>query len=352
MNAQGFGASESPGSGCAPYDVIIDATGMLKEAARETVGPQAKMSRISELTDDRPRWSVAVFAHDEAAHIRRSLEAIARAVDDPRDIDVWVLANGCSDTTADQVRACAPLVRNLWLAEIAIGDKANAWNVYVHDVLSHARAKEIEAHVFTDGDVTLERDAIEALAAALREVPTADGAGGMPATGRDKSGWRRRMVANGVLAGNLYALHGRVIEAVRASAIRLPVGLIGEDFLVSWLVASSFGTQPPDGDGPKTIFCPAAEFSFRSLSPLRPRDWPTYARRKWRYTMRALQLEMLTHVLRGGGMSAMPRHVDELYLHAPLPSRLRWIGVETPLRSAAVLWIRRFRRRAEEQPAR
>ena len=195
---------------------------MLKVTARETVRSQAKISRISELTDDRPRWSVAVFAHNEAAHIRRSLEAIARAVDDPRDIDVWVLANGCSDTTADQVRVCAPLVRNLWLAEIAIGDKANAWNVYVHDVLSHARAKEIETHVFTDGDVTLERDAIEALAAALREVPTADGAGGMPATGRDKSGWRRRMVANGMLAGNLYALHGRVIEAVRASAIRLP----------------------------------------------------------------------------------------------------------------------------------
>jgi hypothetical protein len=84
------------------------------------------------------------------------------------------------------------------------------------------------------------------------------------------------------------------------------------------------------------------------LSPLRLGDYRIFLRRKWRYTHRALQLEMLMHVLRAGGMAALPGHVNELYLNAPLPSRLRWVGMDTPLRLLAVLGIRSFRRRSRD----
>ena len=78
---------------------------------------------------------------------------------------------------------------------------------------------------------------------------------------------------------------------------------------------------------------------------LRPADYPLYLRRKWRYARGGLQLEMLVNVLRVQGLPAMPAHVHDLYVNAPLPSRLRWVGLDTPLRLLAVLWIRSFRKR-------
>jgi hypothetical protein len=54
---------------------------------------------------------------------------------------------------------------------------------------------------------------------------------------------------------------------------------------------------------------------------------------------------MLTHLLADRGLGAMPRDVQELYRVAPLPSRLRWVGLETPLRTLEVLRIRSIRRR-------
>ena len=46
------------------------------------------------------------------------------------------------------------------------------------------------------------------------------------------------------------------------------------------------------------------------------------------------------------GLEAMPAHVSELYVEAALPSRLTWVGLDTPYRLLAVLWIRSYRRRA------
>src|SRR4029450_5392789 len=166
-----------------------------------------------------------------------------------------------------------------------------------------------------------------------------------PATGRDRASWRARMVRNGTLAGNLYALRAGFVDAVREKNVRVPMGLVFEDSLVSWLVATQFGHARIGGADPQCIFCANAEFSFRSMSLLRPADYPLYLRRKWRYARGGLQLEMLVNVLRAQGLAAMPAHVQDLYVHGPLPSRLRWVGLDTPLRLLAVLWIRAFRKR-------
>lgn len=299
---------------------------------------------MSTRTGVRPRWSVAVFAHNESGRIRTALESIVAAAGG-HEVEVFVLANGCTDATSEEVRACASVLADLWLVEIGRADKANAWNTYVQDVITPERATEVETFFFMDGDVTLEPDALVVLAAALREVPSAKAAGGMPASGRDRAAWRNRMVKNGTIAGNLYALRGSFLKRLRQQQIRMPIGLIGEDLFLSWLVATEIGERAPVEQGPQCIFSPGAEFSFRSLSPMRPRDYRTYARRKWRYTQRALQLEMLMHVMHTGGIAALPHHVHELYRTAPLPSRLRWVGLDTPLRLFAVLWIRSFRNR-------
>lgn len=316
---------------------------MSPQISREATGSGVRVSRISSRTGARPPWALAVFAYNERGRIRAALESIARAAGN-REVEVWVLANGCTDSTSDEVRGCANVLPDLWLAEIDFADKANAWNVYVHELITPERAGELETYFFMDGDVTLEPDALLLLAAALNEVPSAKAAGGMPGTGRDKAGWRRRMVRNGILAGNLYALRSGFVDCVRQQQIRVPVGLVFEDSLLSWLVATRFARAAPLDEEPQCVFCLTAEFSFRSLSLMRPGDYGLYLRRKWRYTQGGLQLEMLMNVLRVGGLESMPRDVNELYLKAPLPSRMRWVGVDTALRLLAVLWIRSFRR--------
>jgi hypothetical protein len=303
-----------------------------------------KVTRIASGAGRRPSWSLAVFAHNESGRIGAALQSIVQAAAGI-DVEVWVLANGCTDATSDEVRACATVLPDLWLAEIDVADKANAWNVYVHELITSERAREIEIYFFMDGDVTLERDALALLASSLEEVPTAKAAGGMPATGRDRASWRARMVRNGTLAGNLYALRAGFVDTVREKKVRVPMGLVFEDSLVSWLVATQFGRTKTVGSNPHSIFCANAEFSFRSLSLLRPADYRLYLRRKWRYTRGGLQLEMLVNVLRAQGLAAMPAHVHDLYANGPLPSRLRWVGLDTPLRLLAVLWIRSFRNR-------
>jgi len=304
-----------------------------------------KVTRIASRPGRRPSWSLAVFAHNESGRIGAALDSIVQAATG-RDVEVWVLANGCTDTTSDEVRASATVLPNLWLAEIDVADKANAWNVYVHELIAPERAGEIEIYFFMDGDVTLERDALALLVASLDEVPTANAVGGMPATGRDRDSWRARMVRNGTLAGNLYALRASFVTDLREQQIRVPIGLVFEDSLVSWLVATRFGQTKAVGSNPQCIFCANAEFSFRSLSPWRPADYRLYLRRKWRYARGGLQLEMLVNVLRARGLAAMPANVHDLYVNGPLPSRLRWVGRDTPLRLLAVLWIRSFRSRA------
>lgn len=308
--------------------------------SRKAPAGSVTVSRVSSTGGPMPKWSLAVFAHNEAGRIRAALETIVSAAGS-HDIEVVVLANGCTDATIDEVRACAKVLENLSLVEIDFADKANAWNLYVHNVITPERAREVEVYFFMDGDVTLEAGALPLLAASLEEHPSAFAAGGMPATGRDRDAWRERMVKNGTLAGNLYALRPGFVDRVRQDLILMPVGLIGEDLFLSWLIAN----WPSGSDeGPSCVFCANAEFSFRSLSPTRPADWRTYIRRKWRYTWRALQLEMLMHVIRKGGMAAMPADVTELYESAPLPSRLKWVGLDSPMRFLAVQQIRSFRK--------
>jgi hypothetical protein len=301
-----------------------------------------KVTRLTDRSGPRPPWAIAVFAHNEGGRIRAALRSIVPAAGG-RDVEVVVLANGCADSTFDEVRGSANLLADLTLVEIDTADKANAWNVFVHDVIAPERAAEIETYFFMDADVTLEPRALNLLAAALHEHPSANAAGAMPATGRNRDLWRTRMVRNGTLAGNLYALRSTFVDELRNHHVRMPVGLIGEDLFLSWLVAN-LGARPRQDEGPRCIFCPNAEFSFRSLSPLRADDVRRYVRRKWRYTYRALQLEMLMHVLRKDGIAAMPPDVHELYATAPLPSRLKWVGLDSPMRLWAVLQIRAHRK--------
>ena len=306
------------------------------------------ITRLSPSAGPRPTWSIAVFAHNEASRIRQALEsAVAAASGYP--LEIVVLANGCTDATVDRVRSCAATIPDLSLVEIPLADKAHAWNVAMHDLRDALDSSLVDVQFFMDGDVRLLPDALPRLASAFAAAPTVKAVGGMPATGRDRAAWRDRMVRYGSIAGNFYALRGSFVREIRRRGLRMPVGLIGEDRFLSWLVENQLGDGPSSDNTPQAVFHVEAEFAFDSLSLLKASDYRIYLRRKWRYALRGAQIEMLLPLLRQRGMAALPAHVNELYRQGPIPSRLRWIGRDTLWRTMAVQWVRSKRRPAHGQ---
>ena len=292
-------------------------------------------------------WSIAVFAHDEADRIAATLRSIVVAAQGvPVDVvvDVVVLANGCRDRTVEIVRELALQSNHLRVVEIALGDKANAWNHYVHNIAATAPAEVVAMHVFVDGDIRVEPGSFAALAAAFHQVPSANAVGALPTSGRDREAWSRRMIASGTLAGGLYALRGDFVERIRQRKIRIPQGLIGEDWLVSLFASSDLNPVALSlASAPRVAFAPDAGFSFRSLSPWHPADYRTYLRRLWRYALRAVQYEMAFGWLLLRAPETLPPEVEQLYLLTLPPSRLKWIGPTSLLRFFAVQKVRGVR---------
>ena len=77
-------------------------------------------------------WAIAIFAHNEEKHIARCLDSVRNT--ENCQIDIYVLANGCTDSTELVVRDYAVQHKNVRLVVISIGDKCNAWNHFIHSV--------------------------------------------------------------------------------------------------------------------------------------------------------------------------------------------------------------------------
>ncbi|WP_239098795.1 glycosyltransferase [Micromonospora andamanensis] len=104
---------------------------------------------------ERPMISVVIAAHNEAAVIGGCLDALL-ADAAPGELDIVVVANGCTDDTAE-VAAARPGVR---VIEVAEPGKAHALNV------GDAAARGFP-RVYLDADVVLSPGALHAMAAEL-----------------------------------------------------------------------------------------------------------------------------------------------------------------------------------------
>lgn len=286
-------------------------------------------------------WPVAVFAHNEARHILACLDSLERAAAG-QPLSVHVLANGCRDATAEVARKHARRGGDIRVVEIALGDKANAWNTYIHDLAPRA-----PIHFFIDGDVRADPHALPRMAETLLASPRHNAISAMPGNGRDRAGIRRRMLRFGRVAGNLYALSGAFVEQLKAAERRMPVGFIGEDWLVACMAKQDYTRLAMQTPNQGLVFNPEATFSIRSLSPWRPRDWRTYVRRLVRYRLREHQYRMLLDHWEATGLPDCPASVAELCTQAAVLPRYGWWGWRTTLFDLLAVWqIRHDARRA------
>ena len=267
-------------------------------------------------------WPVAVFAHNEERKITACLASLAES-HQHHPVQCFVLANGCTDGTEECVRAF--IANNPWvhLISIQLGDKSNAWNIYVHEV-----APPSDVHFFIDGDLGACSGALTHLYRALTSNAEANAAAAVPATGRTRKRVTEQIIQDHDLLGNLYALRGTFLDRVRAHEIRIPVGLIGEDCMVGALAKWNLDLKAGWREE-RIVPCPEAGFWFEPLSMLRPRDLSIYWKKQVRYGIRACQMQMIISIVKVQGLHRMPTHVRDLYAAEIGNCSLPWSGPRT-----------------------
>src|SRR6266568_1742990 len=159
--------------------------------------------------------TVVIPAHNEGRVIRRLLEQLINSTD-PDGLDIIVVANGCTDDTAEVAASFGSAVRVLTLP---VASK--------HEALTAGdRAAEGFPRIYVDADVELRADDARALAAALRQpgVLAAAPRRELVMTGRP---WQVRWYYDvwALLPGVQRGLWGRGVIAVNETGHRRLVGL-------------------------------------------------------------------------------------------------------------------------------
>ncbi len=194
------------------------------------------------------KLTVGILAHNEERAIAATIASLAGQsifADAGVDAQVIVVANGCSDRTAEAARAAfaSAQVRKAKTVELAEPGKANAWNVLIHEA---ARA-DTDFFILLDADIEFAapdtiRQLIDFLIANPETMVAADqpmkrfvGAAGpmrtliraLQKTGSD---------GDHALSGQLYAARAGALRAVI-----MPSGIVVEDgFLRAMILTRNF----------------------------------------------------------------------------------------------------------------
>jgi glycosyltransferase involved in cell wall biosynthesis len=285
-------------------------------------------------------WPVMVLAHNEERQIVACLDSIF-AADPGVSLKVFVMANGCTDRTEQLVRDYARRDPRVVLISIEMGDKCNAWNVFVHDTVP-AACPGRDIYFFMDGDARVLPGSFSAMRATLDDQQQANAVGAPPASGRSMARDRDELIRDRGLVANLYALRGTFVARCRALGVRLPLRLEGDDGVIGALVR--WDLNPTQAWNAQLIApCPQAGFTFESFNMSNPAQWKAYWRRIVRYGRRRYEFALLRERLKAGGMSAMPRDIRSIYDGA---ARLRvtWNGLYTITNWFALREMRRLAR--------
>ncbi|OOV07296.1 hypothetical protein [Rhodoferax fermentans] len=180
-------------------------------------------------------WTVVIFACRESlSRLRQTLDAAKVSAASCAVIHVLVNGNQAlasalaQELTQRQLSAAkdegGPAIQ-VW--SIPLGDKANAWNQYIHQIWAGE-----EIAFFVDGYVRLNPDAVDLLGHAVAANTQALAGTGVPTMGRSAKALRENMIVNTGYHGNFCCIKGHTIGQMRDKHIRLPVGLYRTDSLM------------------------------------------------------------------------------------------------------------------------
>ena len=279
----------------------------------KAVAPTATSAPAGADAPTAPEWSVAVFSSRERSDVLDSTVRAALQASASRSAVVDVLVNGNAELARDvRTRLDEQGERdnaNLRVWFFALADKAHTFNEYIHRLWPGSAIA-----YFIDGYARPRAHSFDAIARALDADPFPLGATGIPTVGRSARALRAAMVRHGGIHGNLYALRGGVIDEMRASGCRLPLGIYKTDPMVgAWL---AFGLDPArhDWDLRRVKVVPDASWDFDPLSIWRAADLATQAQRWLRQQQGWIENNAIHDFLaiRRLHPRALPRTIGEL----------------------------------------
>lgn len=231
------------------------------------------------------KYNVVMFAYNEQDNIETSITSVFNSTDENLN-RFYVMANGCTDNTVSVANAVKDKLNfaKLTVKEIALGDKCNAWNTYVHEI-----ADEVEIHFFVDADVRFSLNCFPQMAGQLHSSSQNTVViAGMPLSGRNLDFYRRLVIERSCFFGNLYGMKWAFIERIREKSFFLPVGL-------NWI--DSFLTKAANTDlafgkrnlPNRTTWLEGVGYDFEKLSPFKSGDIKLYINRIARYELGKIQ---------------------------------------------------------------
>lgn len=266
-----------------------------------------------------PAIVVVVLAHNEERRIATCLASLP--LDDP-GVAVHVVVNGSTDRTAEIARKFDGVAVHEWPQ----GGKARSWNRFVLDT----PGVDGDVFVFVDGDAEITPGSVRELAAALADTQV-NAASGMPRNGRRAEQYRAEMIASHGLFGDLYALSGRFVAKFRASGVRLPEDLVGDDSLIGALATTDLADESDWRNARIHVALQAGflcEPTRLSLASLR-----NQYRRMINYSLRHFQNRIVSDIMRGPGPTALPARMAQLYP--------QWLDRFAPRRHPVWWWFDR-----------
>lgn len=287
-----------------------------------------------------PPWSVAIIASRENLTMLESCirSASIACADHPAYIDV--LINGNADlarNAAAQVGNWARSSCHIRIWSIAQGDKAHAWNEYVHRIWTPGTTA-----FFLDAYALARPDAFVHLDHALSQ-PGILAATGVPTAGRSAPALRAQMLSGGGFHGNMNAIGSSAMGRLKACGFRLPLGLYRTDSLIGSVL--SFDLNPERGWEPKRIAVVAdATWDVPGIGALTFRNVISQLKRMLRQARghvenRAAREHLAIRLL---APETLPRTSEELMLDwvASQPEQARALFRRSPLSYYAVRKLR------------
>lgn len=223
----------------------------------------------------RPNVAIMILAKDEEANIGNIIQAIARqdlSNGSKAALSVYVMANGCTDRTADLARRAAaeflePIDVATTVLDWATPGKSRSWNRAIHDVIPN----DVDYVLAIDADIRFAtNEVLSTLIDHLRDRPNVEVVSGYPVKtialkarptliDRFSMSISRQTRHSGVINGSLYLARGSCLRE-----IWLPDDTPGEDGFLNAMVKTNGFSQPARSERVGQLATPTHYFEGHS----------------------------------------------------------------------------------------
>ena len=276
-----------------------------------------KTIHFNDINTSRFSWCVAVIAsREQPEELLATIDSIVSSAEQPTIIDILVNGNpvlASSITELIAQRVCtgdAPAIR-IW--SLLLGDKANTWNQYLHQIWPGNGVA-----FFVDGYCRLSPNALGLLEDGMSSAPNSLAGTSVPTSGRSAKQWRDAVLKEGGLVGGFFAFKESVMTELREKKFNLPLGLYGYDATLGAVIA--FGLDPSKNQWnlKERIFAhPEVTWVTNEKNWWRPSDVKSHVNRTLKAALRVLVGQAVRDFfeIRRLPPEQLPRTTEELVLN-------------------------------------